>query len=93
MLQLALSKQIRVSCKMHESRVFLVSIPQDIILAVDGHVDEDLVLTASKDNSVRVWRGSTGRCLGLAEGHVDAVGAVACAPRSCSFCVSGSNDK
>ena len=66
---------------------------QDIILAVDCHPEEGLVLSASKDQSVRVWAAASGSCLAWTEGHVDAVGAVACAPRSAGFCVSGSNDK
>ena len=60
---------------------------------MDCHPEEGLILTSSKDLSVRVWRAATGRCLARAEGHVDAVGAVAVAPRGAAFCVSGSGDK
>jgi WD40 repeat protein len=66
---------------------------QSIVLCVDCHPEEGLILTSSKDLSVRVWRAATGRCLARAEGHVDAVGAVAVAPRGSAFCVSGSGDK
>jgi U3 small nucleolar RNA-associated protein 13 len=49
-------------------------------------------MTASKDRTLRVWHTQTGRCIGVAEGHVEAVGAVAIAPRHGQFAVSGSKD-
>ncbi|EKX52194.1 hypothetical protein GUITHDRAFT_42081, partial [Guillardia theta CCMP2712] len=65
---------------------------KNMILAVDCHHRHGIIATASKDQLVRFWHVSTGVCLGVCEGHVDAVGAVALAPKSMSFVCSGSND-
>jgi U3 small nucleolar RNA-associated protein 13 len=65
----------------------------NIILAVDCNAAAGLIATSSKDQLVRVWHLATGRCVGLGEGHVDAVGAVAVAPRNSHLCASGSADR
>lgn len=51
-----------------------------------------LLATASKDRLVRVWDVKTGKCVGMGEGHVDAVGSVAWGQRTGAVCCSGSND-
>lgn len=66
---------------------------QNIILAVDCHCSLGLVATSSKDRLVRIWHVETGACVGLGEGHVDAVGAIAWGQRSGGVCASGSNDQ
>ena len=65
----------------------------NIILAVDCNSVAGLIATSSKDQLVRVWDLASGRCVGLGEGHVDAVGAVAVAPRNSLMCASGSADR
>lgn len=59
----------------------------DTVLALDaaGHTPEggctagvqSVVASGSKDNQVRLWDCATGRCLGVGDGHVGAVSAVA----------------
>lgn len=56
--------------------------------------------TSSRDKTARVWRRSrrSGRwmCMGLAEGHTDAIGAVALSPRASAgqfFIVTGAADR
>lgn len=71
------------------------------ILAVDAVRSADgewVVVSASRDKTARVWwRGSEEwQCLGVAEGHTDAVAAVALAPRMVSgrsFMVSAGADR
>ncbi|KAK3279341.1 hypothetical protein CYMTET_12771 [Cymbomonas tetramitiformis] len=53
-----------------------------------------VLATGSKDNSFRVWNAEHGTCLGVGEGHVAAVSAVAFANRPGSnFAVTGGADK
>ena len=58
----------------------------DTILALDAAPLADasaaagiptVLVSGAKDHQVRLWDCSSGRCLGLAEGHVAAVSAVA----------------
>jgi len=65
----------------------------DMILAVDCQSTLGLIATASKDRLVRVWHAETGACVGVCEGHVDAVGAVSWGQRTGGICCSGSNDQ
>eukprot|EP00003_Mantamonas_plastica_P007368 TRINITY_DN1618_c0_g2_i2.p1 TRINITY_DN1618_c0_g2~~TRINITY_DN1618_c0_g2_i2.p1 ORF type:complete len:537 (+),score=188.36 TRINITY_DN1618_c0_g2_i2:1312-2922(+) len=64
----------------------------NVVLAVDVIPRLDLIVTSSKDNTVRVWDGTTLECLAVGVGHTEAVGAVAIAPRNCKFMASGSSD-
>jgi len=63
-----------------------------MILAVECQTTLGLIATASKDRLVRVWHAETGACVGVCEGHVDAVGAVSWGQRTGGICCSGSND-
>ena len=58
----------------------------DTVLALDAAPLADatnpsglqtVLASGAKDNQVRVWECNTGRCLGVGEGHVAAVSAVA----------------
>ncbi|GAB4820492.1 hypothetical protein N2152v2_007538 [Parachlorella kessleri] len=68
----------------------------DIVLSLDAlrvPSGQTLLASGSKDNCVRVWAVPQGSCIGLGEGHVGAVGAVAFARRGGSFLVTGGADK
>lgn len=52
-----------------------------------------LIVTGSKDNSVRLWESESRRCIGVGVGHTGAVGAVACSKKWRNFFVSGSSDR
>lgn len=68
----------------------------DIVLCLDTCVSgpgRTLVVTGSKDNSVRVWDAERKCCIGLGTGHVGAVGAVAFSRKHRNFFVSGSSDR
>lgn len=57
------------------------------------HLQTPSQVTGSKDRSIRLWSGTTGRCYGVGEGHVAAVTAVAFGHRSSGIVASGSADK
>ncbi|CAI8006082.1 Transducin beta-like protein 3 [Geodia barretti] len=76
-----------------------------VVLSIDAFVPppplRPLLVSSSKDHTVRVWgeeeEGSDGRssefiCKGVGSGHTEAVGAVAFGRMSGSFVVSGSQD-
>jgi U3 small nucleolar RNA-associated protein 13 len=52
-----------------------------------------LVVSAGKDRSLRLWDAAAGRCLASAEGHAAAVTAVAFGTRSAALLVTGGADK
>lgn len=64
----------------------------NVILAVDCNAGAGLITTVSKDRFLRVWQVASGRCVGLGEGHVDAIGAVAMGPRQGQVACTGSAD-
>lgn len=52
-----------------------------------------LLVSGGKDNEVRAWSTTDGRCLGVGVGHVAAVTSVAIAPKGRKFVVSVGADK
>ncbi|KAL3146439.1 hypothetical protein ABBQ32_003118 [Trebouxia sp. C0010 RCD-2024] len=54
---------------------------------------QTVLASGGKDNQVRVWECGMGRCLGVGEGHVAAVSAVAFTRRSAKHLVSAGADK
>lgn len=49
----------------------------DMALCVAASADGAFIATGSKDATVRLWSTGTAECVGVGEGHVDGVGAVA----------------
>ncbi|KAF5930773.1 hypothetical protein HYC85_031646 [Camellia sinensis] len=67
----------------------------DIVLCLDTCITSSgraLIVTGSKDNSVRLWEAESAHCLGVGVGHMGAVGAVAFSKKQRNFFVSGSSD-
>ncbi|PVG01825.1 U3 small nucleolar RNA-associated protein [Serendipita vermifera] len=76
----------------------------DIVLALDCSVDGQILVSGSKDKTVRVWspvrkEGKTFRweCISVGEGHVESVGALAMSRKASgsglSFLITGSQDR
>ncbi|KAG5559046.1 hypothetical protein RHGRI_008836 [Rhododendron griersonianum] len=68
----------------------------DIVLCLDTCVSisgRTLIVTGSKDNSIRLWEAESTRCIGVGLGHMEAVGAVAFSKKRRNFVVSGSSDR
>ncbi|KAG6550306.1 hypothetical protein Mapa_008267 [Marchantia paleacea] len=68
----------------------------DIVLCLDTCVTssgQPLLVSSGKDNSARLWDLETGTCMGMAAGHMAAVGAVVFSKKRKNFFVSGSSDR
>ena len=73
----------------------LLSAHSDIVLCLDVHSSGEMLVTGSKDNTVRIWRRQEDRnmkCVGIGQGHTHVVSCVAWARIKRSFVVSGSQD-
>ncbi|CAK9162636.1 unnamed protein product [Ilex paraguariensis] len=68
----------------------------EIVLWLDTCVTRSrrtLIVTGSKDNSVRLWDSESRSCIGVGTYHTGAVGAVAFSKSKRNFFVSGSSDR
>eukprot|EP01018_Ginkgo_biloba_P035898 Gb_13772 [translate_table: standard] len=68
----------------------------DIVLCLDTCVTTSgriLLASGAKDHTVRIWDTETRSCIGVAAGHMGAVGAVALSKKAKNFFVSGSSDR
>lgn len=74
----------------------------DIVLCLDVSADGRWLASGSKDNTVRIWAKDAGtgswRCIAIAEGHAESIGAVAMARKTSTtgqgkFMFSASQDK
>lgn len=62
-------------------------------MSLDTSHDGSLLISASKDNDVRLWDMASLKCVAVCAGHTDAVGALVWAKKSNNFFVSGANDR
>ncbi|XP_051138037.1 protein TORMOZ EMBRYO DEFECTIVE [Andrographis paniculata] len=68
----------------------------DVVLCLDTCVSSSgktLIVTGSKDNTLRLWDCKNRCCIGVGIGHMGAVGAVAFSKKNRNFFVSGSSDR
>lgn len=67
----------------------------DIVLSID--FIDDLLISSSKDKTIKLWKYSDKKKIfqpiAVYEGHLEAIGCVAIAPKTKSFLISGSSDK
>ncbi|KAG4932676.1 hypothetical protein JHK87_046678 [Glycine soja] len=88
-------EQIRVYDLSSMSCSYALSGHTEIVLCLDSCVSSSgkpLIVTGSKDNSVRLWEPESANCIGVGIGHMGAVGAIAFSKRKRDFFVSGSSD-
>ncbi|OIW17730.1 hypothetical protein TanjilG_29080 [Lupinus angustifolius] len=88
-------EQIRVYDLASMSCSYVLAGHTEIVLCLDTCVSssgKSLIVTGSKDNSVRLWESESKSCIGIGIGHMGAVGAVAFSKRKQDFFVSGSSD-
>ncbi|CAL0306816.1 unnamed protein product [Lupinus luteus] len=88
-------EQIRVYDLASMSCSYVLAGHTEIVLCLDTCVSssgKSLIVTGSKDNSVRLWESESRSCIGVGIGHMGAVGAVAFSKRKRDFFVSGSSD-
>lgn len=62
-------------------------------VCVDVAESQWLVASGAKDNTIRVWHASTGRCIALGEGHMGSVTAVTFFPKQSPALLSSGADK
>ncbi|KAL7145954.1 hypothetical protein ABFS83_06G008900 [Erythranthe nasuta] len=89
-------EQVRVYDLATMSCSYVLSGHTDKVLCIDTYAPSSgraLIATGSKDNSVRLWEGQSGHCIGIGKGHMGAVGAVAFSRKKSNFFVSGSSDR
>uniref|UniRef100_A0A2P2JNJ1 Uncharacterized protein MANES_09G127900 n=1 Tax=Rhizophora mucronata TaxID=61149 RepID=A0A2P2JNJ1_RHIMU len=68
----------------------------EIVLCIDTCISTSgriLVVTGSKDNSVRLWDSESRKCIGIGTSHMGGVGAIAFSKKQRNFVVSGSSDR
>ncbi|XP_057416676.1 protein TORMOZ EMBRYO DEFECTIVE [Lotus japonicus] len=88
-------EQVRVYDLASMSCSYVLSGHTEIVLCLDTCVSSSgrtLIVTGSKDNSVRLWDSESTSCVGVGIGHMGAVGAIAFSKRKRDFFVSGSSD-
>ncbi|XP_058206435.1 protein TORMOZ EMBRYO DEFECTIVE [Rhododendron vialii] len=89
-------EQVRVYDLASMSCSYVLAGHTDIVLCLDTCVSSSgrtLIVTGSKDNSIRLWEAESTRCIGVGLGHMEAVGAVAFSKKRRNFIVSGSSDR
>ncbi|XP_026401642.1 transducin beta-like protein 3 [Papaver somniferum] len=87
-------EQVRMYDLASMSCSYVLTGHSEIVLCLDTCISSSgktLVVTGSKDNSVRLWENSS--CIGIGTGHMGAVGAVAFSKKKNNFIVSGSSDR
>ncbi|QCD81068.1 transducin beta-like protein 3 isoform X2 [Vigna unguiculata] len=88
-------EQVRIYDTASMSCSYVLSGHTEIVLCLDTCVStsgKTLIVTGSKDNSVRLWDSESANCIGVGIGHMGAVGAIAFSKRKRDFFVSGSSD-
>ncbi|GAA5953155.1 hypothetical protein JCM21900_006123 [Sporobolomyces salmonicolor] len=75
---------------------------EDVVLCLTRSADGEILVSGSKDKTVRVWKALPGSseseaptwtCVGRAEGHVESVGAIAVSKKERNFLVTASQDR
>ncbi|KDP39531.1 hypothetical protein JCGZ_02551 [Jatropha curcas] len=88
-------EQIRVYDLDSMSCSYVLAGHSEIVLCLDTCVSKSgrtLIVTGSKDNTVRLWDSESRNCIGVGTGHMGGVGAVAFSKKWKNFFVSGSSD-
>ncbi|KAG8647939.1 transducin beta-like protein 3 isoform X2 [Manihot esculenta] len=89
-------EQIRVYDLESMSCAYVLTGHTEIVLSLDTCVSTSgrtLIVTGSKDNTVRLWDTESRNCIGVGTGHMGGVGAVAFSKKWKNFFVSGSSDR
>ncbi|XP_047980468.1 transducin beta-like protein 3 [Salvia hispanica] len=89
-------EQVRVYDLASMSCSYILTGHSDVIPCIDTCVSasgKTLIVSGSKDNTVRLWEAESQRCIGVGIGHMGAIGAVAFSKKNRNFCVSGSSDR
>ena len=77
-------------CNIYRTAIFNGHISE--VNSVSYSPDGKYVVSASKDETIRLWESSSGRCVRILEGHTDAVWSASFSPNG-KYIISTSNDK
>ncbi|KAJ1272550.1 hypothetical protein BS78_06G210800 [Paspalum vaginatum] len=89
-------EQVRVYDVASMSCSYVLAGHTEIVVCIDTCVSasgKTLIVTGSKDNTVRLWDAERRSCIGIGKGHLGAVGSVAFSKKAKNFFVSGSSDR
>ncbi|XP_058000308.1 protein TORMOZ EMBRYO DEFECTIVE-like [Hevea brasiliensis] len=89
-------EQIRVYDLESMSCAYVLTGHTEIVLSLDTCISRSgrtLIVTGSKDNTVRLWDSESRNCIGIGTGHMGGVGAVALSKKWKNFFVTGSSDR
>ncbi|CAN8256072.1 unnamed protein product [Cochlearia groenlandica] len=89
-------EEVRVYDVATMSCSYVLSGHKEVVLSLDTCVSSSgnvLIVTGSKDKTVRLWNATSKSCIGIGTGHNGDILAVAFAKKSFSFFVSGSGDR
>nr|CAH67975.1 OSIGBa0142I02-OSIGBa0101B20.18 [Oryza sativa] len=89
-------EQVRVYDVASMSCSYVLSGHTEIVVCIDTCISSSgktLVVTGSKDSTVRLWDMERRSCIGIGKGHLGAIGSVAFSKKSKNFFVSGSSDR
>ncbi|AQK45832.1 Transducin family protein / WD-40 repeat family protein [Zea mays] len=89
-------EQVRVYDVASMSCSYVLAGHTEIVVCIDTCVSasgKTLVVTGSKDHTVRLWDAERKGCIGIGKGHLGAVGSVAFSKKTNNFFVSGSSDR
>ncbi|XP_074565205.1 protein TORMOZ EMBRYO DEFECTIVE-like [Curcuma longa] len=88
-------EQVRVYEVASMSCAYVLAGHTEIVVCIDTCIStgKTMVVTGSKDNSVRLWDVESRQCVGIGKGHMGAVGAVAFSKKLKNFFISGSSDR
>ncbi|KAG2574368.1 hypothetical protein PVAP13_7KG326900 [Panicum virgatum] len=89
-------EQVRVYDVASMSCSYVLAGHTEIVVCIDTCVSSSgktLIVTGSKDNTVKLWDAERRSCIGTGKGHLGAVGSVAFSKKSKNFFVSGSSDR
>ncbi|WOK98682.1 transducin beta-like protein 3 [Canna indica] len=89
-------EQVRVYDVTSMSCAYVLVGHTDIVVCIDTCISSSgktMVVTGSKDNTVRLWDVESRHCIGIGKGHMGAIGAVTFSKKWKNFFVSGSSDR
>ncbi|GAM22584.1 hypothetical protein SAMD00019534_057590 [Acytostelium subglobosum LB1] len=65
----------------------------DLVMAIDVSHDGKQLVSASRDNTVRLWDLENQKCLSIGKGHTGVVTCIAMSKKGANFALSGSEDR
>ena len=65
----------------------------DIVICLDVSNNNTMIITGSKDKTIKIWNTDKYKCITTCQGHTEAISAVSFGKKTSNFFLSGSRDK